>query len=114
LAAHERAYRRLTRQLSALGFVVKGSVQVRSMQCGQAACRCRRNPRFRHGPYYWWTSKVGGKTVTWVLSEEEGKLYLSWAQNRQRLEAIVERLYRVSAQVALARTGRLPPILRQR
>lgn len=114
LAAYERAYRRLTRQLAALGYVVKGSVQVRSMQCGYAACRCRRAPRFRHGPYYWWTSKVGGKTVTWVLSQEEGKLYLSWARNRQRLEAIVDRLYRLSAKVAQAHTGRPPPILRQR
>lgn len=114
LQAYERAYRRLARQLGSLGYILKGSVQVRRTQCGYAACRCHRAPRFRHGPYYWWTSKLGGKTVTWVLSEEEEKFYLAWARNRQRLERIVEEMYRVSAKVAQAKTGQPPPSLRRR
>ena len=111
---HEQAYRKLTQQLAHLGYILKGSVQLRSAQCGQPTCRCHQNPRFRHGPYYWWTSKLRGKTVTYVLSEEEGRLYLAWARNRQQLEKIVEKMYRVSAAVAQARTGKLPPSLRRR
>jgi hypothetical protein len=112
--AYEQAYRQLARQLGSLGYILKGSVQLRSLECGHAACRCHRGPRFRHGPYYWWTSKLDGKTVTWVLSKEEGRLYLGWARNRQRLDKIVEEMYRVSAKIAQARTGKLPPSLRRK
>lgn len=108
------AYRELRQRLARIGYVVKGSVQIRRIPCGQAACRCHRDPRYRHGPYYWWTSKIGGKTVTSVLPEDEGKLYLTWAKNRQRLEAVVEKMYRLSARVAQDKFRRPPPSLRRR
>lgn len=114
LQLYQQAYHRLARQLGSLGYILKGSVQLRWVECGQPACRCHRGPRFRHGPYYWWTSKRGGKTVTSVLTEEEGKLYLAWARNRRRLESITGEMYRLSAKVARARTGQPPPSLRHR
>ncbi len=43
---------------------------------------------------------IAGKTVTTILPKEEGELYLVWAENRQRLEAIIEKMYRLSARVA--------------
>jgi hypothetical protein len=107
-------YQELRRELARIGYLVKGSVQVRRMLCGQAACRCRQNPRYRHGPYYWWTSKVGGKTVTAILPKEEGELYLAWAKNRQRLEALLEKMYQLSARVAKGKFRRPPPSLRGR
>jgi hypothetical protein len=105
-------YQELRQELARIGYLVKGSVQVRRMLCGQAACRCHKDPRYRHGPYYWWTSKVGGKTVTAILPKEEGELYLAWAKNRQRLEALIEKMYRLSARVAQDRFRRPPPSLR--
>src|ERR1700682_1349137 len=93
-------YQELRRELARIGYLVKGSIQVRRMLCGQATCRCHKDLRYRHGPYYWWTSKVGGKTVTVVLPKEEGELYLRWAKNRQRLEALIEKMYRLSARIA--------------
>lgn len=109
-----RAYRSLQRRLARIGFMVKGSIQLRWTVCGYARCRCHKGGRSRHGPYYWWTTKVRGKTITWVLSREEGKLYLAWARNRQRLEGIVEEMFRVSAKIAQARLGRPPPWFRRR
>lgn len=107
-------YQELRRELSQIGYLVKGSIQVRRMLCGQAACRCHKNPRYRHGPYYWWTSKVAGKTVTVILPKEEGELYHEWAKNRQRLEALIEKMYQLSARVAKGRFHRPPPSLRDR
>ncbi len=105
-------YQELRRELARIGYLVKGSIQVRRMLCGQATCRCHKDLRYRHGPYYWWTSKVGGKTVTVVLPKEEGELYLRWAKNRQRLEALIEKMYRLSARIAQDKFRRPPPSLR--
>jgi hypothetical protein len=51
-----------------------------------------------HGPYWQWTGKVKGKTVTRAVSEEQVDRYRAWMENAQRLEEIVEQLYEVSAQ----------------
>ena len=109
---YERQYRKLRRELAGIGYLMKGSLQVRRTLCGYAACRCHTGGRFRHGPYYWWTSKIGGKTVTVVLPEAEGKLFVAWAKNRRQLQAILKKMYRVSAHVAGATLGRPPPWIR--
>lgn len=111
--AQEREYRRLCRQLAGLGYIMKGSLQTRRTSCGYPRCRCRKGGRFGHGPYYWWTSKIGGKTVTVVLTLEEGKLFSAWVTNRKRLDRTVEKMHRVSAQVARAKLGRPPPWFRR-
>lgn len=103
---YERAYERLKKELSKTGFLWVGTVLYRYHVCGNASCRCRRGGRFRHGPYYYWTRKVLGKTVTRMLSEDEGKLYSEWIQNRQRLNRTIKRM--------LALSQRLAPILLHR
>lgn len=108
------AYRRLRRDLARVGYILKGSIQIRTVVCGQAGCRCHKNRRFRHGPYYWWTSKVAGKTVTYILTQEEGAVYISWIKNRQQMEATLEKLYERSARIATRRFPNPPPSMRQR
>jgi len=40
----------------------RGSINERTMKCGQANCACQRDPKARHGPYFTLTQAVGGKT----------------------------------------------------
>jgi hypothetical protein len=105
-------YRRLLRELAGIGYIIKGSVQIRRTVCGKSSCHCRKGARFRHGPYYWWTSKIAGKTVTCILPKEEGELYILWARNRQKLEAVVEQMLRLSARVASKASIDPPPWFR--
>jgi hypothetical protein len=114
LAELDRAYRILCRRVARAGYVIKGTVTVQRLTCGQPTCRCHKSARWRHGPYYYWTTKVAGKTVGWVLSQEEGRLYIAWARNRQRLDRLIERMYDVSGKVATMRLGKKPPWLRRR
>jgi hypothetical protein len=113
LRQYEQAYRTLCRRLAEPGFLIKGSVQRRWMNCGQSTCGCRKDPDSRHGPYYYWTSKVRGKTVAYLLSEEEGRVYIDWAGNRQQVEKTLQQLYRLSGQVARLKLGKTPPWIRR-
>ena len=101
-----RAYERLKKELSRTGFLWVGTVLHRHHVCGNLSCRCQHGGRSRHGPYYYWTRKISGKTVTRMLSEEEGKLYSEWIQNRRRMDRTIKKM--------LVLSQRLAPILLRR
>ena len=39
-----------------------GSVVKQYMFCGKPSCACHQDPQKKHGPYYYLSSKVGGKS----------------------------------------------------
>ena len=53
--------RRLAAAIAAIDAVLPGSIVIRRMRCGKAACRCKADPPTLHGPYIQWTRKVAGK-----------------------------------------------------
>lgn len=100
LAEHHRRYHDLAAQISQLGFISRGSVTRRFTTCGTASCRCHADPPQRHGPYYQWTRKVAGKTVTRRLSHDEAELYQQWIANARRLDAIIAAMEDLSQDAA--------------
>ena len=92
--------RRLAAQLLAVDYIWHGSVTRRRQMCGQASCRCHRDPDARHGPYAYWTTKIGGKTVSRLLTAAEADLYEAWIKNRQHLEKTVAALKKVAEKAA--------------
>jgi hypothetical protein len=54
-----------------------------------------------HGPYFQWSHKIGGKTVSLRLSEEQARLALEWACNYKQLKKLLRRM----EQIALRETG---------
>jgi hypothetical protein len=99
----EAEYRDLKRRIVELGWARPGSVTRRFMPCGQPTCRCMAKPPQLHGPYYQWSHKIGGKTVSLRLSEEQAKLALEWAGNYKQLKKLLRRM----EQIALRETGRI-------
>ena len=55
-------------QLMELSPLCSGSVHEQYLTCGKSECRChdRKNPQ-RHGPYYLWIRRLGGKQVNRTL-----------------------------------------------
>lgn len=99
LRQYEVEYARLGRELAQTGYLWVGTILRRTQRCGQASCRCRQGPKFHHGPYYFWTRKVGGKTVSRLLPTAQGQLCQDWISNRQRLHQIIDRMYAISQKV---------------
>src|SRR6266545_6358379 len=89
-------YGGLKKALGALGYVRPGSLVRRYMPCGKAACRCASDPQSLHGPYYQWTTKRHGKTVTVRLTREQARVCAEWTQNHRRLKELVRRLEELS------------------
>lgn len=91
---------RLAAQLLAVDYIWHGSVTRRFQTCGQSSCRCHQDNDARHGPYAYWTTKIGGKTVSRLLTTAEADLYESWIKNRRHIERTMADLKKVSAKVA--------------
>ncbi len=62
------------------------------MRCGNPTCRCKAHPPQLHGPYYVWTRKVAGKTVTAMLPPEHAALWQRWSRNMRTLDRLVREL----------------------
>jgi hypothetical protein len=100
LDAWTEEYEALKSRVRDIGFVCTGSLYTRWMVCGKPNCRCRSNPEQRHGPYYQLTWKEGGITIARRLSAEHAKLYQEWIANRQRLDALLSQMHRISRKAA--------------
>ena len=70
---HRRA--EITTELAAIGFCLPGTLTARRTRCSSPGCRCRSEPPLLHGPYYSWTRKIAGKTVTRTLSPAQAERY---------------------------------------
>lgn len=92
LEAYMERHRELTAKLSGIGFIWPGNIQRRYITCGKPYCACRKDPKARHGPYAYWTSKEDKKTVSKLLSSEEADLLEEWIENRRKLEKIVSQM----------------------
>lgn len=63
-ADYQRRYRELAERIADIGFITAGSVIRVTNRCGTPNCRCHDDPPQLHGPYWQYTAKVDGKTVT--------------------------------------------------
>lgn len=84
----------LRRAIAAFDLLCSGTLLSRTKACGRAGCRCADDPEARHGPYYEWTRRQGGRLVHSVLTAEQaGRLARAIANYRevQRLLAVWQR-----------------------
>jgi uncharacterized protein DUF6788 len=97
LTAYQRSYRQLAERVAEIGYIAAGSITCRHTRCGTAGCRCHADPPQPHGPYWQWTTKIDGKTVTRRLSPTEADLYQQWINNDRELRALIDQMRRVAA-----------------
>ncbi len=106
LVQHQQSHARLANTLADIGFIWPGTVQKQLLTCGKPRCRCHKDPKLRHGPYWYWTSKKKGKTVSRKLTPEEAEIIGQWIENRRRLDATLKQMMQTSQRL-------LPLLLRQ-
>jgi hypothetical protein len=91
-------YDRIKQQIAELGHVVPGTLIKRSYTCGHAYCHCKKDGTL-HGPYYHWTRKVRGKTVSINLDEETAPIVQKWIDNKRQLRKLCTRLEKTSLEI---------------
>lgn len=83
---------RIAAELAEVGFVLPGSLSERRLSCTHAGCHCHSSPPQLHGPYWYLTRKVSGKTVTRMLSSDQAAEYQELISNGRRLRALLRDL----------------------
>ncbi|MGH2718080.1 MAG: DUF6788 family protein [Actinomycetota bacterium] len=91
-AAEKPSRAALVAAMAQIDAVLPGSIVVRHMRCGKAACRCKADPPVLHGPYIQWTRTVEGKTVTRFLTEEQRARYQPYFDNARTLRELARQL----------------------
>jgi hypothetical protein len=97
VAAHQARYHELAERIAEIGFIRAGSITRVHNRCGKPNCRCHADPPQLHGPYWQWTAKINGKTVTRRLNETQARLYQQWIANDRQLRALVNQMRQVAA-----------------
>jgi hypothetical protein len=97
---HDRQRRALLNEITELGFCLPGTLTERRTRCSSPGCHCRADPPALHGPYYSWTRKINGKTVTRSLTAEQARRYQPWFDNARQLRALSAQLEALSLKIA--------------
>lgn len=100
LEEYNERHRDLAAQIAQIGIIAAGSVTRRFTRCTSVGCRCNADPPTPHGPYWQWTAKVNGKTVTKRLTAQEAALYREWIGNDRRIRALLDQIRKVDAKAA--------------
>ena len=100
LAKLEQRHRALATQISEVGIIAAGSVTRRYTRCTSVGCQCNADPPTPHGPYWQWTAKVNGKTVTRRLNAREAQLHQEWIGNDRRIRSLLAQIRTVDAKAA--------------
>jgi hypothetical protein len=93
-----KEYEALRTKLAKLGYICSGSVMLLYRKCGKRTCACRNDEKSEHGPYYIWTRKVLGKTVTRTLTEKQARRCQQYIENLKALEPILSQMKDLAAQ----------------
>ena len=104
----QRRYQQLKGALTRVGYFRRGSLVKRFMACGKSGCACQASPPRLHGPYYQWTRKVDGKTVTVRLTREQADLLAVWIATGRELHRITAQMERLSLRATDRLLKKLP------
>jgi hypothetical protein len=96
-----KRYARLTARVAKLGVVLQGTITERTI--------AREDPKVAggekiYGPYYQWTFKRDGRTVTVNLTAGQAKAYGKAIDNHRILEEITQQMRELSLQILDATT----------
>jgi len=96
-------YGRLAGKLAQVGWLLQGTISQRTIE------RVGEDGKTRsYGPYYQWTWKQAGKTVTVNLSASQRRAFQQAIDNQRRLEITLERMRVLSRRVLELTTEGVP------
>ena len=81
----------LKNQIIAKDWVLQGTVLKQFKQCGKNNCRCHQNKKYWHGPYWIWTRKEKGETISKTLSENQAKMVKRLLQDMTKIYKFIEK-----------------------
>lgn len=83
--------------------IVRGSLVRYRLTCGGKKCRCRKG--FKHGPYWYLSVNLDGRTKMRKLSDRQVPHVRQAVKNYQRWWKTCLRIFEINAQIMLSKGG---------
>jgi len=99
--APRRRYERLAARVATTGLILQGTITERTI-VRKAPNVARKNKTY--GPYYQWTWKRNGKTVTVNLTRAQAKAYHKAIDNHRKVEQLLRQMRTLSLEILEATT----------
>jgi len=93
----------LRKKLRAFELVCSGTLMRRMLTCGNKACVCRKDAANRHGPYYYWGRRKGGRLVQMLLTPAEAAVIRQAIANYQAVRTVLRRWEEETVKIIEAR-----------
>lgn len=97
----ERRYQRLAARMAKLQVMVQGTITERTIERGIDTTPGEKKV---YGPYYQWTFKDKGKTVTVNLTPNQAKQYQRAIDEHRKMEGIVQEMQQLSRKILEMKT----------
>lgn len=97
----KRRYSQLTAQLGRLGLVLPGTITKRIIVKEDPHARGKEK---KYGPYYQWTRKIKGKTVTVNLTATQAKVFQRAINEHRKMVKITQEMRELSLMILQAET----------
>ncbi|MHB1334839.1 MAG: DUF6788 family protein [Candidatus Humimicrobiaceae bacterium] len=98
----EEEFAKIKKEIAGISYIKKGSITKCYQVCRNPNCRCHKDEKFRHGPYFLLTSKEKAKTKTFSVPEQmlaEVRGYIDnfnlLKSKFKRMEEITEELIKI-------------------
>lgn len=91
-----REYQDTVKRLVDIGCICQGSIGKVFTRCGNDYCPCARDPNAKHGPYWLWTRKENGKTVSKRLDKKQVAMVKTFIKNHENLKKIIAKMKTLS------------------
>ena len=92
-------FKKIKDEIYSIPYLKKGSIAKCYQTCGTPSCRCHKDKKFRHGPYWWWTSKERGKTKSILVPEGMLSEVRSYIENYKILKSKIKLLEEISEKI---------------
>jgi hypothetical protein len=81
--------------------ICSGTLHRRTKLCGKPNCACRRSPKARHGPYYQWSRRKGGRQENMVIPAQAVPRFQRAVANYRTLRRLLRTWEEESARLML-------------
>ncbi len=86
----------LKNKISSKDWILQGTLLKQYKQCGKKNCRCHEDKKCWHGPYWIWTRKEKGKTITKTLNKSQVRMIKKSIKNLKEINILVEKWKKLS------------------
>jgi len=94
---------RVKNEVCLISYLKKGSLFKCYQTCGNPGCRCHKDKKYRHGPYWWWSTKEDGKTKSILVPEGMLSEVRSYIDNYRLLKSRIKILEEISEKIIKAK-----------